>query len=133
MNSLHCSSDHNKLIPLLIRMVTKEAFEEDKGGEDSGFSVHIHGSLIAQELLRFQKPIKAVGIKSPNFVAAKFEIPPFQVSSLLSMSASSLRDLLCDPKGCHVADAFAESVSVGEKSRDGLVKALQVMSGRRQY
>ena len=62
MNSLHCSSDHNKLIPLLIRMVTKEAFEENKGeGEDSaGFSVHIHGSLIAQELLRFQKPIKAV-------------------------------------------------------------------------
>ena len=43
-------------------MVTKEAFEENKGeGEDSaGFSVHIHGSLIAQELLRFQKPIKAV-------------------------------------------------------------------------
>ena len=62
MNSLHCSSDHNKLIPLLIRMVTKEAFEENKGeGEDfAGFSVHIHGSLIAQELLRFQKPIKAV-------------------------------------------------------------------------
>ena len=59
MNSLHCSSDHNKLIPLLIRMVTKEAFEEDKGAE---FSVHIHGSLITQELLRFQKPIKAVSI-----------------------------------------------------------------------
>ena len=50
----------------------------------------------------------------------------FQISSLLSMSASSLRDLLCDPKGCHVADAFAESDSVGEKSRDGLVKALKV-------
>ena len=43
------------------------------------------------------------------------------------MSASSLRDLLCDPKGCHVADAFAESDSVGEKSRDGLVKALKVI------
>ena len=70
MNSLHCSSDHNKLIPLLIRMVTKEAFEEDKGGEDpasAGFSVHIHGSLITQELLRFQKPIKAVGIQSRIF------------------------------------------------------------------
>ena len=52
----------------------------------------------------------------------------FQISSLLSMSASSLRDLLCDPKGCHVADAFAESDSVGEKSRDGLVKALKVTS-----
>ena len=71
MNSLHCSSDHNKLIPLLIRMVTKEAFEEDKGDEDSGFSVHIHGSLVAQELLRFQKPIKAVGIKSPEFRGGK--------------------------------------------------------------
>ena len=71
MNSLHCSSDHNKLIPLLIRMVTKEAFEEDKGADDStaaaaGFSVHIHGSLIVQELLRFQKPIKAVRIQSRN-------------------------------------------------------------------
>ena len=52
-----------------------------------------------------------------------------QVSSLLAMSPSSLRDLLCDPKGCHVADAFAESDSVGEKSRDGLVKALKVMPG----
>ena len=63
-------------------MVTKEAFEEDKGSEDSasaGFSVHIHGSLITQELLRFQKPIKAVGITIPEFLVAgkfKFEFHP---------------------------------------------------------
>ena len=59
-------------------------------------------------------------------MAANFIFHSLQVSSLLSMSAPSLRELLCDPKGCHVADAFAESASVGEKSRDGLVKALKV-------
>jgi hypothetical protein len=42
------------------------------------------------------------------------------------MSPSKLKELLSDPKGCHVADAFVDSVSVGEKSREGMVKALKV-------
>lgn len=36
-----------------------------------------------------------------------------------------LKELLCDPRGCHVTDSFFLSTTVGEKSRDGLIKALQ--------
>jgi hypothetical protein len=65
------------------------------------------GLLFSLSVYRFSKPIKAV-------------------TSLLSMSPSKLKELLSDPKGCHVADAFVDSVSVGEKSREGMVKALKV-------
>ena len=81
--------------------------------------------MIGYSLNILQNAIKHAKLQ---YTGKTFDFPNFQISSLLSMSASSLRDLLCDPKGCHVADAFAESDSVGEKSRDGLVKALKVTS-----
>ena len=106
MKTLHCSSAQDKLVPLLVRMTTKEAAEEN---DSAKFPVHLHGSLILQELLRFNKPIKVI-------------------NSLLSgVSSAALRELLCDPRGCHITSAFMESASVGEKSRDGLVKALKVI------
>lgn len=116
MKALHCHDPSNnqvKLANLLIHMKTLETFEEEASApkeevpKNTPFTstVHIHGSLILQELLNFNKPIKAV-------------------NSLLSMEATVLRGLLSDPKGSHVTDAFMASPTVGEKSREGLVKAL---------
>lgn len=124
MKSLHCyepSQTQTMLAPLLIHMQTLETFKQDssqevvpppaptKGGAATPFvsTVHIHGSLILQELLKFNKPIKVV-------------------NSLLAMEPASLRGLLSDPKGSHVTDVFMTSTTIGEKSREGLVKSLQV-------
>jgi hypothetical protein len=45
---------------------------------------------------------------------------------LLALDAVRLKNLFCDVKGAHVADTFLKSASVGEKSRDALVRQLQV-------
>ena len=50
-------------------------------------NVHLHGSLILQELLHFSKPIK--------LVRSLLQLPPGQLSQLLS-----------DPRGCHITDSF---------------------------
>ncbi len=106
MRSLHCyepSQRQTQLCPLLARMTTREALEE-KGADE--FSIHIHGSLILQELMAFNKPIKVV-------------------SSLLALSPRELSKLLSDPCGSHITDAFMASTTIGEKSREGLVKSLK--------
>ena len=42
------------------------------------------------------------------------------------LGIEALRSVLGDPRGCHVTDTFMASPTVGEKSRDALVKSLQV-------
>ena len=100
VDSLHCQDHPESLAPCLLFMRTKESLSEEKP------SVHLHGSLVLQQLLLFSKPIKLV-------------------RSLLALPASQLSSLLSDPRGCHVTDSFMSSNTVGEKSRDGLVKALK--------
>ena len=88
--------------------------------------MHLHGSLILQQLLHYNKPIKLV-------------------RSCLQLPAARLAQLLADPRGCHVTDSFMSrsgrgntlititnnvylplcSSTVGEKSREGLVKSLK--------
>jgi nucleolar protein 9 len=70
--------------------------------------VHLHGSLILQSILRFNKPIKIV-------------------QSILEMKPQTLSDVFCHPKGSRVADAFVESKFIGEKSREKLIKHLEGM------
>ena len=76
-------------------------FQESLNQEEA--SVHLHGSLILQQLLMFSKPIKVV-------------------RSLLQLPAAQLSQLLSDPRGCHATDSFMTSSHVGEKSRESLVK-----------
>lgn len=68
-------------------------------------SLHLHGSLIVQAILKFNKPIKAV-------------------NSLLEMNNEELLQLFSDPKGSRILDAFMDSKYVGEKSREKLFKKL---------
>ena len=100
VESLHCQDQSDSLAPCLLFMRTKERLSEEAP------SVHLHGSLMLQQLLLFSKPIKLV-------------------RSLLSLPASQLSSVLSDPRGCHVTDSFMSSTTVGEKSREGLVKALR--------
>lgn len=67
--------------------------------------LHLHGSLIIQAILKFNKPIKVV-------------------NSLLEMNNEELLQLLGDPKGSRILDAFMDSKYVGEKSREKLCRKL---------
>eukprot|EP00090_Calanus_glacialis_P000011 TRINITY_DN10009_c0_g1_i1.p1 TRINITY_DN10009_c0_g1~~TRINITY_DN10009_c0_g1_i1.p1 ORF type:complete len:640 (-),score=274.16 TRINITY_DN10009_c0_g1_i1:25-1944(-) len=101
-SALHCTESQDQLAPCMAYMVTKDAMAE----EGKVFSVHLHGSLALQQLLIFGKPIKLV-------------------RSLLAMTSSQLSSLLGDPRGCHITDIFMTSKTIGEKSREALVKALK--------
>lgn len=106
MKSFHCYDNDNpavrdKIVPAILRMKPREDLR------DGATDVHVSGSLVVQELLHFNKPVKIV-------------------NSLLSVPAPSLRQVLCDPKGTFIADEFVKSQTIGEKSRDALVKALKV-------
>ncbi|CAH2229368.1 jg21775 [Pararge aegeria aegeria] len=52
--------------------------------------------------------------------------PAKVVSSLLELSADELLYILCDTKGCHVADSFCKGQFVGVKARDKLIWKLKV-------
>lgn len=71
--------------------------------QDTSNFVHIHGALILQSMLKFNKPIKLV-------------------QCLLDMKNTDLAEIFCSPKGSHVVDAFMDSSFIGEKSRERLVK-----------
>lgn len=105
MKALHCIEPKERqslLSPLTLSLVTyEEQITSNK------LFIHLHGSLILQTLLSFNKPIQAV-------------------NSLLDMNTGDLKTMLTDPKGCHVMDAFMKSEFVGEKSRDRIIKKLQV-------
>nr|CAD7424786.1 unnamed protein product [Timema monikensis] len=106
MKALHCwepAQQQLMFVPLLVRLVTMETYKQNK---DSPLFVQLHGSLLLQSMLHFKKPIKVV-------------------ASILSMSSSDLRDVLSNPKGCHITDVFMSSEYIGEKSRDKLIHTLK--------
>lgn len=74
--------------------------------DDPSSFVHLHGSLITQAILNFNKPIKFI-------------------QSLLDVKTETLLKIFCDPKGSHIVDAFFASKSVGEQSKIKLVKQLE--------
>lgn len=71
--------------------------------EDKSNFIHIHGAIILQAMLQFNKPIKLV-------------------QCILDTANTQLADIFCSPKGSHVLDAFMDSKAVGEKSREKLMR-----------
>jgi len=96
--ALHCNSDLDEIAIACIKLYPADKLQDD-------MPVHLHGSLILQHLFSFNKPIQVV-------------------KSLLSLESANLRKIFSDPKGSHIVNSFVSSTSVGEKSRDGLVKQL---------
>lgn len=67
----------------------------------------LHGTLIVQLVLEFNKPIKVI-------------------NSVLSMESEDVKKLFSNTMGSHIVDSFVKSNFVGEKSRERLIKKLQV-------
>uniref|UniRef100_A0A6V7KUQ0 PUM-HD domain-containing protein n=1 Tax=Bracon brevicornis TaxID=1563983 RepID=A0A6V7KUQ0_9HYME len=106
--TLHCDDSNEKqllLVSLVSRLVTYEQFQSAKKG-NRNIPLDLHGSLIVQAILNFNKPIKIV-------------------NSIFSMGGEELAGLFSDPKGSRILDAFMDSKFVGEKSRDKLAKMLK--------
>ena len=105
MRALHCLEPKERqglLAPLTLSLAT---YEEQANSDK--LLIQLNGSLILQTLLNFNKPIQAV-------------------NSLLDMNTGDLKSVLTDKRGSHVMDAFMKSEFVGEKSRDKIIKKLQV-------
>ena len=101
MKALSCHENEdkqNKLFMNLTRLNSSDGAAE--------VFVNLQGSLMIQEILCFNKPIKLV-------------------NSILATDAGKLAKVLSDPKGCHITDAFMKSTTIGEKSRESLIRNLQ--------
>ncbi|XP_035452286.2 nucleolar protein 9 [Spodoptera frugiperda] len=104
--ALNCSSaEHQKYFPVLCLRLLPRA-RVDLAALHQDYFIHVHGSVILQAVLDFQRPAKAV-------------------SGLLELTGDQLLVILCDAKGCHVADAFCKGQFVGVKARDKLIWRLK--------
>lgn len=104
IKSLECEKAQNLVIPCIVTLMPANIIEKDLNNID----VHLHGSLILQNLLNYNKPIKIV-------------------QSILDMKPQILSDIFCHQKGSRIADTFLESKFIGEKSREKLIKHLEGM------
>ncbi|XP_063696347.1 nucleolar protein 9 [Culicoides brevitarsis] len=78
----------------------------DVCAKDNSNFVHLHGSLVTQQIFGFNKPIKFI-------------------QNMLEVKNDVLVKIFCDPKGSHIVDAFVKSKFVGEQSKLKLVKHLE--------
>ncbi|KAL2740372.1 hypothetical protein V1478_000513 [Vespula squamosa] len=92
-----------KCISTLKKQNELESLKEENQTE---LPINLHGSLIIQAVLNFNKPIKIV-------------------NSLLALNNEQLLNLISNSKGSHIVDAFMDSKYIGEKSREKLAKKLQ--------
>ncbi|EDW74609.1 uncharacterized protein Dwil_GK21319 [Drosophila willistoni] len=103
-SALHVQGDKEKskmFFQCLIKLKPLEIASKD----ESAF-VHLHGSLITQHILQFNKPI-------------------FLVNCILDLPAAQLTQLVNTPNGSHIVDAFMQSKFIGEKSRERLIRQLE--------
>ncbi|XP_012531949.2 nucleolar protein 9 [Monomorium pharaonis] len=104
---LKCNASTENQKAQLIRCIItlKKPSELNNESDNPQLSLHLHGSLIIQAMLKFNKPIKII-------------------NSLLEMSNEELLQLFCDSKGSRVLNAFMDSKYIGDKSREKLCKKL---------
>lgn len=96
-----------QIVPLISRLITyDQSTAAKKDDRYKNISLNLHGSLIIQAILQFNKPIKIV-------------------NSLLEMNGDELADLFSDPKGSRILDVFMDSKFIGEKSREKLTKSMK--------
>uniref|UniRef100_A0A2M4ASG8 Putative rna-binding protein n=1 Tax=Anopheles triannulatus TaxID=58253 RepID=A0A2M4ASG8_9DIPT len=106
LDALHCGdAGSEKLLTAVLYLLPANITPATKP------KIHIHGSLILQAILEFNKPIKFV-------------------TALLEMDAERLTEILRDPRGSFIANAFIRSRFVGEKSREKMVRHLEGQYGQ---
>ncbi|XP_049538785.1 nucleolar protein 9 [Anopheles darlingi] len=106
LDALHCGdAGSEKLLTAVLYLMPANVTSA------TAPKIHIHGSLILQAILEFNKPIKFV-------------------TALLEMNAERLVEILRDPRGSFIANAFVRSRFVGEKSREKMVRHLEGQYGQ---
>lgn len=103
LKALECERSQNHNIQCIVALMPLHVVEKN-----SDIDVNLHGSLVLQHILHFNKPIKIV-------------------QNLLDMKPQNLSDIFCHPKGSRIADAYIDSKFIGEKSREKLIKHLEGM------
>ncbi|KAG5678411.1 hypothetical protein PVAND_008086 [Polypedilum vanderplanki] len=103
LKALECERSQNHIIQCIIALMPLHIIEKK-----TDIEVNLHGSLILQHILHFNKPIKIV-------------------QNLLDMKPQILSDIFCNPKGSRIADAYIDSKFIGEKSREKLIKHMEGM------
>lgn len=103
LRALECEKSPQHTIQCITNLMPLKVIENQ-----TEIDVHLHGSLIIQHILKFNKPIKIV-------------------QNLLDMKPHHLSDIFCHQKGSRIADSFLESKFIGEKSREKLIKHLDGM------
>lgn len=102
--SLKCKEETENGITVLLLLGLKVADNFDNLCKEP--SIHIHGSMIVQNILKFNKPIK-------------------MVNNLNNLDTEHLVYLLCDVKGSYIGNAYFESAFIGERSREKMIWKLK--------
>ncbi|XP_014473469.1 PREDICTED: nucleolar protein 9 [Dinoponera quadriceps] len=98
------TQDQMQLVPCTVTLKSLAQLKDLPNDQQPPFN--LHGSLMIQAMLQFNKPIKIV-------------------NSLLEMNNEELLRLFGDPKGSRILDAFMDSKYIGEKSCEKLFKKLR--------
>jgi nucleolar protein 9 len=109
MKSLDCfdpEERQNDFVLCLSKFTTFEKYKMESQENLQKDKLNLHGTLILQLLLEFNKPIKIV-------------------NGILNMEQNLLKALFSNTMGSHVVDSFVKSVFVGEKSRERLVRKMK--------
>lgn len=99
-------SRQSEILMALATLRTFEDLEQIRKRSNQSIIVNLHGSMVVQAILKFNKPIRLI-------------------NSIMSTNTEELVVLFSDPKGSRIVDAFIDSQFVGEKSRDKLLKKLE--------
>ncbi|KAK4886040.1 hypothetical protein RN001_002311 [Aquatica leii] len=94
------------IVMCLCKNLKHSLLKENKDVDLQNARLNLHGTLIVQLLLEFNKPIKII-------------------NSILGIDLNNLKKIFCNRMGCHIVDAFVKSQYVGEKSREKLIRKLQ--------
>lgn len=98
------AQDQLQLVPCTVTLKSLAQLKALQNDQQPPFN--LHGSLMIQAMLQFNKPIRIV-------------------NSLLEMNNEELLRLFSDPKGSRILDAFMDSKYIGEKSCEKLCKQLR--------
>lgn len=92
--------EKNPKVPFFLCVTKLKPFDATEHGTKF---VHLHGSLVCQAILNFNKPIKFV-------------------QNMLEVKADELLKIFTDPKGSHIVDSFFKSPTVGEQSKQKFIR-----------
>ncbi|KAK7072909.1 hypothetical protein SK128_011242 [Halocaridina rubra] len=105
MKLLECYEPQDRQVAAAACLLWLLQFDDYQEKQSSGElpSVSLHGSLILQQFLQYNKTIKIV-------------------QSLMSMNKAHLQLMACDPRGSHVIDSFAASTFIKPKNKENFIQ-----------